>query len=161
MDNILELAKEATMKFCKAARADNRVTGARVAWSFTERRHKLGEVVENCTDATEEDIRRVDAATAQVFADLRQHAGFEGQFDRFVLVTGERGLDVETVSDHVNYFILWYAERASQSIEAKSLLELLPEFMDDLDMTERPETPSDMAPDRVLDIMSSVMDPGT
>lgn len=83
--------------------------------------------------ATEADIHEVNAATAQVFGNLQQHPGFAGQFSRFVLITGSKGLHVETVSANINSFMVSWKEYGFQAVETTTTREFTPQFPDYLE----------------------------
>ncbi|KZP22660.1 hypothetical protein FIBSPDRAFT_859420 [Athelia psychrophila] len=64
----------------------------------------MNTVLENCPDekpASKTEIHSIDVITAQELLQMQlQHPGFCRDYRRFVLVTGAKGLNIDTVSEH-------------------------------------------------------------
>lgn len=139
IEELLELMNDGAMSLLKAPTSTPEARAARFVWYFSEKLSKMHAVLENCPDerpASKAEMDSVDETTAQELLNLQlQHPGFCQDCHRFVLVTGAKGLNIDTVREHTECDASIYPECISQLLETKTTYDFIPQFPDYLEAT--------------------------
>lgn len=103
IEELVGLVNDGAMSLLKAPTSTPEARAARFVWYFGEKLSKMHTVLEKCPDerpASKAEMDSVDETTAQNLLNLQlQHPGFCRDYRRFVLVTGAKGLNIDTVSE--------------------------------------------------------------